>query len=210
MARFSDLHDFVLTDLRQIEIPLVDFYIRQVGRDWLKATTQWREVITLALSPGLTDYRLVPAAGGQVAGIIHMPNTDNSAPMRNMGEGAQFPGQLDAGAPDGWWQTFPGLVRFRRAPDQVYVLPVTVYKTLTLDLEDDMLPDDLFDNYAEALAYGVKARLQAMPTKPWTDTTMASVNNTFYTRAKFATRAKLRDGGQTAHGRVAAPLFAGR
>jgi hypothetical protein len=210
MARFSDLHDFVLTDLRQIETPLVDFYIRQVGRDWFKATTQWREVIPLTLSVGLTDYRLVPAAGGQVAGVINMPNADSNGAMRNMAEGAQFPGTLEPGAPDGWWQTYPGVVRFRRPPDKAYALQVTVFKTLTLDVQDDMLPDDAFDNYAEALAYGVKARLQAMPTKPWTDNTMAAVNNTFYTKAKFAARALLRDGGQTAHQRVVAPLFAGR
>jgi len=213
MANFSDLRDYVLPELRGIEPETVDFYIRQVGRDFLKTTTLWRETILLPLQVGLTDYRLTPRNGGQVAGVLKVGRADNSGGVVHNLREAERPGPgfvADAGEPDGWWQVYPGVIKLRRPPDKVYQLPILVYKQLTLDPSDDLLPDEAFDVYAETLAYGVKARLHAMPSKPWTDTMMATVNNGLYTQQKFAVRAKLREGGAYSHGRVVAPRFAGR
>lgn len=213
MANFADLRDYVLPEIRGVEPETVDFYIRQVARDFLKATTLWRETIILPLTVGATDYRLSPRNGGQVAGVLDVGSaTGATQPLHNLPESARpAPGVVvEPGEPDGWWQVYPGVIKLRRPPDKVYQLPIQVFKQLTQDPSDDLLPDEAFDSYAEELAYGVRARLHAMPSKPWTDTTMATVNHGFYTRAKFAIRAKIREGGSYSHSRVVAPRFAGR
>lgn len=213
MASFTDVYDYVMMDVRGVEPATVDFLTRQVCRDMLKTSTLWRETIQLTVQPGLVDYTLRPRSGGMVAGILNVGSVDaNSRPVPNMDEGNRpGPGQvLDPGKPDGWWSLYPGIISLQRPPDDAYTIPVVVYKQLTLDPEDTLIPDALYDNYVEALAYGIKARLHAMPAKPWTDTSLATVNNTFYTKAKFAMRAKIRDGGATSHSRVRAPLFTGR
>lgn len=213
MASFIDLHDYVLPEIRNVETETLDFYIRQVTRDFLKATTLWRETLLVPLKVGATDYRLSPRNGGQVAGVLSVGKVDGSgALLRNLNE-LQRPGPgavMTPGEPDGWWQVYPGVIKLSRPPDAVYQLPILVYKQLTLDPSDDVIPDEAFDAYAEALSFGVKARLHAMPSKPWTDTVMATVNNGLYTTTKFAVRAKLRDGGANSHSRVVAPRFAGR
>lgn len=212
MASFTDLRDYVLPEIRGVEPETVDFYTRQVVRDFLKATTLWRETIVLPTSKGLTDYRLTPRNGGQVAGTLRVGRPSGDSDLPNLREGAQpVPGQvLTPGEPDGWWQLYPGVLRLRRPPDQTYSLQVRVFKQLTLDPSDDLIPDEAFDTHAEVLSYGVKARLHAMPSKPWTDTTMATVNNGWYTKAKFQIRAQIREGGAGNSTRVRAPRFAGR
>lgn len=212
MASFHDVYDYVLPEIRGVEPETVDFLTRQIGRDFLKATGLWREVINLVLSPGMVDYKLIPRAGGQVAGIKAVGDGNGGRNLPNLDEGnRRSQGAIvDPGQPSGWWSLYPGIISFNRPPDVGYTLPIEVYKQLTLDPEDLLLPDFLFDNHIETLAFGIKARLHAMPSKPWTDTTMASVNTGLYQRAKLATRARTRDGGANAHSRVVAPLFAGR
>jgi hypothetical protein len=102
------------------------------------------------------------------------------------------------------------VINFRRPPDQNYTIPIKVFKQLTLDPADTLIPDEAFDTHVEAIACGVKARLQAMNAKPWTDTTMAQVNNALYNKAKFALRSQLRDGGANGHTTVLTFRFAGR
>lgn len=211
MATITELRDYVLPDLRGIEPELVDHYARQVLRDFFKTTTLWRETLPLNMTIGSTDYTLTPVSGGQVAGVLRVSRSDGTV-VGKMNEGERpRPGvALDAGPPDGYFQLYPGVITFRRAPDQGYQLFLEVYKQTVLDPAVVDIPQGVYDEYVEVIAAGVKSRLQALPSKPWTDTTMATVNNTMYTRAKFAARARVRDGGGPSTARVRAPLFAGR
>jgi hypothetical protein len=213
MARFSDLYDYVLSKCRGVDPPMVDFYIRQIGRDFLQATTLWRESIPITLRQGMTEYRLVPLQGGLIAGIRNMPRVDDpSRTMNELNENTQRPaGYVSApGQPDGYWETFPGTFSINRPPDQDYPILVDVFKKLSLDPDDDYFPDDVLDHHAEALAAGVVARLQSMGAVPWRDTQMATINYTEYTKEKFAVRSRLRNGSARNNQRVAAPRFAGR
>lgn len=213
MARFSDLYDLILPKVRGCETPIVDVAIRRVLRDYMKATTCWRETIPLSLVPNITDYRLVPRAGGDIAGILWMPNaTDASREIRVIDEQHRFPpGYLpDPGAPEGYWQHYPGVVSFDRAPDQTYAIQVTVYKQMTQDPTDDFLPEDTYEHAAETIADGVLKELLSMNTVPWKDTAMATYYNSRYNQAKYAERARLRNGGGRSVSRVRGPLFAGR
>lgn len=212
MATFADMYDFIVPEVRGVELETVDFFTRQVCREFLTFTGLWRETLQLPLSIGKVDYRISPRAGGAVAGIMRVGGINNAKEMANADKGnrPQLGQSIDPGIPNAWWSDYPGLISFNRPTDAVYMVPIEIYKKLSLDPTDKLIPDLLFDNYVEPLAYGIKAQLHKMPSKPWTDTTMATMNNTFYTKAKFAVRAKLRDGGANAHARVRAPLFAGR
>ena len=211
MATFNDLYNFVMSDIRGVEPELIDFHIRNTVRDWLGATTQWRELLTLVTTPGMTSYALTPRAGGQVAGILRFGDVESSFDLPCADEGHRRLIQVTTPAkPCAWRQVYPGVIEFQGVPDAAYTFQLEVYKRLTLDPTDDMIPDDVFDTHAEDLSYGVKARLQAMTAKPWTDPTMATVNNTLYTKAKFATRARVRSGGQLGNSRVSAPSFTAR
>lgn len=213
MAQFADLYDYVIPEVRGVETETVDFFARKVIRDYLQGTTLWREVLTVPLIPGHTDYKLTPRQGGIVAGILSVPRLDDaSRAMHNADEGERWPKAYlpDPGKADYWWQTYPGLISFNRPPDVNYTLQIEVFKKLSLDPADNYIPDFIFEQYVEDIAYGVKALLQAMGSKPWTDLNQATINNTFYVKGKLATRGKIRGGGAQAHSRVVAPLFAGR
>lgn len=213
MATFADMYDFVMTEIRGVETTVVDFNVRKVTRDFLKRTTMWREVLQLPMTVGATAYRLVPHNGGIVAGVLSVGTRDGKFDgMPGLTENrlsapgyAQQPGDAT-----GWHSLYPNVIEFREAPTEAYTLPIAVYKTLSLDPQDDLIPDEVFDNYAEVLANGIKANLQAMPSKPWTDMTNAQLNNTLYARATNAAIAALRRGGANTPQRVIAPVFAGR
>jgi len=210
MATFKDLYDHVLPSVRGVDSPLVDYHIRRVLRDFLKKTTVWRETLPLLLTAGKTDYRLTPAASGQVGGVLRVYNRATGLPLHNRDEGCVVNGVVDAGAPDQWWQVYPSLISFNRPPSESQQLDVEAYKVVTLDPADDYFPDDVYENFVEIISNGVMSALQMMPAKPWTDTTMATVNNALYKKATYALRAKIRGGGAGNHSRVQAPRFAGR
>jgi hypothetical protein len=213
MAKFSDLYNEILPQVRGADEPIVDYNIRRVARDFLKATTLWRESIPVTLKAGMVDYVLVPNEGGLVAGILNLPRVDDaSRTMNEINQGSQPPATYmpEAGKPDGYWQLYPGTFTVNRPPDVDYPITVDVYKQPTQDPDDDFLPDSLVEYYYEPLAAGVLARLMAMPTKPWRDTTLATFFNTEYTKAKFAARAHVRNGAQRNNQRIQAPIFAGR
>ena len=213
MARFSDLHDYIVPSVRGCEMPAIDFEIRKALRDWQRSTTQWRERIPLTMQPGITDYRLVPSNGGVVAGVISMPHpTDAGRTISEAPESMRWPtGYVaDAGTPSSWFQLYPGVITFNRPPDVAYPMIVDVYKQIAQDPDDDAFPDDEFEHNASDIASGVLAQLLAQPAKPWRDLTLATYHNTVFTKAKLALRAKLRRGGGAGSMRVAAPRFAGR
>lgn len=213
MAKFSDLYDGVMKEVRGAEPPTIDYNIRRIGREFLKATTLWRESIPITLRAGAIDYRLVPNQGGLVAGILNLPRVDDaSRTMNELNEGNQTPATYlaQAGKPDGYWELYPGVFKINRPPDVDYPIIVDVFKQLTLDPDDDFLPDDLVDYHQDALVAGVLARMKSMDSVPWRDTTMATIYNTEYNREKFAVRARLRNGSQRNNMTVVAPVFAGR
>jgi hypothetical protein len=213
MARFADLYDYILPSVRGCDQPVVDFEIRKAVRDWQRSTTIWRESVPLTLKAGITDYRVVPSNGGLTAGIISFPYpTDPSRTMTEVTEGQRWAeGYMpEPGTPDGWWQLYPGVIRLNRPPDQDYPVTVGIYKQLSQDPDDDFLPDDLYDNYAEKLSSGALAQLLAQPAKPWRDLQLATYHNTIFTKAKLTLRGKLRRGGSQGQQRVVAPFFAGR
>lgn len=211
MAKFKDLYDHVLPTIRGADLPLVDYHIRRVLRDFLKKTTTWREVIPVILAPGLTDYRISPASGsGQVGGVLSVVDPSTNRSLVGLTEGNRRLISTDPGDPAGWYQLYPGIITFDRPPENPTTLDVSTYKVITLDPSDDYFPDDVYDNYADYIANGVMAQFQAMPAKPWSDPTMATVNNTLYKKAMYALRARIRAGGGSAPTRVQSPLFAGR
>lgn len=211
MAVFSDLYDLIRSNIRGVEEPTIDMYTRLVTRDFLKATTLWRETLTVQVMPGITEYNISARSGGLVAGILEVLNPPQSLRVKNVDESRRMdPILLEPQRPDGWWSLYPGVISFNRVPDANYTFLVKTYKQLTQDPTDVYIPDEVFDNYGDDLAEGVKARVLAMPSKPWTDTNMATVANTLYIKSRSAIRAKIRNGGAAGHSRVVAPLFAGR
>lgn len=213
MATFVDFYDFIIPSCRGIEPPIVDFEVRKAVRDWQRSTTMWREVVPLTLRAGVTDYRIVPINGGITAGIYSMPDPQQlNQFLSELDEAHRWPeGYLpQAGPPDGYWQLYPGVVRFNRAPNVDYPISVGIYKQMSQDGADDYIPDELFSEYADKVASGALAQILAQPGKPWRDVNMATWHNTNFVKAKLALRAKVRKGGSHGQSRVVAPFFAGR
>jgi hypothetical protein len=213
MATFQNFYDFIIPYCRGIDQPLVDFQLRQAVRDWQKSTTMWRESVPFTLKQGMTDYQVQPSSGGVTAGIYSFPYpTDASRGMEELPEVSRWSeGYLpEPGTPDGWWQIYPGVFRLNRPPDKDYPITLGIYKQMSQDPDDDYIPDDLFENYAQSVASGALAQILAMSSKPWNDTTMATYHNTEFVKAKLALRSKMRRGGNAGRMRVVAPFFAGR
>lgn len=189
---FNTLYDQILPYLPGAETALVDSQIRKVLREFMKRTTMIRQRITFNTSIGIPTYMLVPTFG-QVASVLHAWHAPSQTPLAVYVE-PRTQRALDPGAPKAWLQMVPGYIQIAPTPDAVY--PIEVEVAVTLKQTDAVFPEEIRDNYAEAVAAGVLAMMYSMPGKPWTQGQAAKESGRVFSGMIKSIRAELRDGGQ--------------
>lgn len=60
LRQFSEMYDLILPYVPAVELPLVDYHIRRVTREFTRRTTLWRRQVTITTQPGVNDYLLAP------------------------------------------------------------------------------------------------------------------------------------------------------
>jgi hypothetical protein len=196
---FSALYDQVMPYLPGADLPLVDFQIRKIARDFMKRTTIQREDFTFVTQAGVPTYQLTPAYG-EVCSILTVWEGDNRNPLGVATEDRR--GRVDAGSPRMWWSMLPSMPTIFPTPDGEYT--ITINAAVCPTLADTMLPEVVVAQHAEALGAGVLAAMMGMPGKPFTQSQASRSNGLMYSGAVRTIRATIREGGQPNHSTITA------
>lgn len=220
MANFSVLYDWVLPELPGCDLPIVNFHIRKVVRQFLKRTTLWREDVAIVLVPGQSLYPVTPIVPGvtpsdsdtdvgvplgiltcTVNNQVINPITEQTRPADGI--------LVQPCQPNAFFQFTPDYVTFYPVPDNAatYTALLHIYKTIPLTAADQSMPDAIYSHYVEAIANGVKSSLMGMPKKPWSNIEMALTYNKMFADSTLALRDRFRSGGVRNATRITFPRF---
>lgn len=187
---FSRLYDQVLPYLPGAEPAIVDSQIRKVLREFMKRTTICRQSFYLTTVAGVSAYRLEPTFG-QVSSVLHVWQ-DCGSPLPNVPEEMLAPA-ADA-RPRGWYTLVPHIINLYPRPNAAYCYVVDA--VITLKQDDTQFPEELAEQYSEALAAGVLSMMYSMPGKPWSQPDAARASGRVYSGVIQSIRSSLRDGGR--------------
>lgn len=171
MTKYTDLFDEVLPEVPGVPQDLAANAIRNTVIEFCQGSWCWRYIMDPApVLAGLNTYELDPPPGAEVAQVL-LVSVD--------GKEIHPIGQSDLVARLPLWATERGEVKYFLTDDpaQVILAPVPVRKiagglVVTAALQptraSTTFPTWIWSRYFDALADGAKARLLAMPKKPWT------------------------------------------
>lgn len=93
------------------------------------------------------------------------------------------------GVPRSFSQTTPSLIELDRPALAGAVITVLAALTLPLDATDTDIPDDILNEYGEAIAAGAKMRMVRQAGQPWFDPKLGALYSvTYYTAVNEAKR----------------------
>lgn len=187
---FTALHDDVIPYLPGAAVPIIDSAIRKATREFLRRTTVLRQEFTFTTTPGADTYRLTPAFG-QVSSVLGVYEAGVDRPLPVATEHARHAGAVTQTA---WQSPTPNVLRILPVPAEPKEFRVEA--VITLGFEDTEFPDDIFENYSEALALGTLSVMYSMPGKPWTSADAARSAGRGFGNEIRRVRSLLRDGGQ--------------
>jgi len=162
----------ILTEMPGIEASFVERNLRWVVYDALRRTKLWQRVVTITTTPGERFYPLGLAAGviateilwarmvvdGRDGGFLPLGVSDDldSGPIRRVG------------------LSTANTIAVSPTPTEAQTFRVKLVLSIDV-LSEAPIPEEVEPHY-EMILYGLRARLHAMPEKPWTDAGRALFN----------------------------------
>ncbi len=177
----------ILTDVSGVPGSLIDRHVLRAAIEFCDYTLTWRETFEQTTINGVMQQILSPDPGSRVVTVIYvgddgakvMPATmtslDSSTPNwrdeSNDSSTAQYYMLEDR-------ETLSLIL----TPDSERALKIVACLKPTQDAKE--LPDDLYEDHIESIGFGAKARLFAMPGKPWSNPELAMYNARLFKDAK--------------------------
>lgn len=189
----ADLMDTLRVQLAGADDPLLLLTLRNVVRDLCRVSRVWKVEKEIPALKNIGALRVSNISGfGEPVWIERVTFNDRELPNRRIDFFLQKP---EAGKPTGWAY---------EPPDRIFVNPIledvepgdrfTVRAALQPRLGDDPaqslahLPAHVLSNHSEMLIEATLGRMMVMPSKPWSNTPMASA----YLRRSSSLLAKAR------------------
>jgi hypothetical protein len=152
-------------------------------KDFCDQTNIWQETVPITGMPNTTSYPFTVAGKGAPNRLLLMydPALSNNPLDRRWvqhGVSMQVPGTIIVGYAPSQQTAWEAIIA--KTPTD----PVTASKQPDIEIEDQWIVDDC----REALYYGVMARLQRQPTKPYTNPQLAADNMRQYISQRSKTR----------------------
>ncbi|MES2415092.1 MAG: hypothetical protein V4614_14895 [Pseudomonadota bacterium] len=179
MKLWPAFYDLLLPDVPGCPPAMASLQLRHAAREFCERTKAWDEVrgpvVTIADTIEYTF--LVNAAEEEVVKLLGGTLDGNELTVRSIND---MPGN---------WQTYPGvragiltqdLTKFYLVPARAADMDIKTRIVLKPAVASTGVPDALFNQYAEVIAMGAKARLMLSPKKPYTDATMAGANRVMF------------------------------
>jgi len=220
VRQFRELYDLILPYVPAVELPLVDYHIRRVTREFTRRTTLWRMRVEITTAAGVNDYVIAPydaaeAPAGEEAtpevcdpySIISVVLDGRAIPPRPEEARAPYGARPSNAKPNSWYSPSARVLHLYPTPDAAYTVTVDVVCALTMFPANPVLPEFLFVDYREIIADGVVASLKSLANKPWYDPEGAMLWSRRYANATQGIRAKLRDANQPNRSVMRGPRF---
>lgn len=197
MATFNDFIPFVLNDLPGVPDPVLEDAARQASRKFFQMTNAYRARLDpITLLPNINEYDLDVPDDTVLQQVLE---------VRLQGRPLRLTTDEDLAVADRDWLNVPG------HPTQAIVTPqktlmvgpiptmkivngLTVSVSLRPSINATTLDDQLFEDYAELIIYGVKAELQLSKAGQFVDPQQGMVNQQLFEKAIRDTKLRIRMG----------------
>jgi hypothetical protein len=167
--KYTDCFNEVLPEMPGVSTAMAENAIRNAVIEFCKRSGVWRHwADPQNVVAGVSTYDLEPAPQSDVASIVVLKVDDEKC---NPASEDHLEGnwQTERGTVDRYMQQDMTSVTLVKVPD----LNISRGLTMTLSLmprrASASFPAWIWNQYYEGIAQGAKAKLMAMPKKPWTD-----------------------------------------
>lgn len=183
MKLWSDFYDYVLPEVPGCPQALATIHIRNVTIDFFEATGIYTtDMDALTLTDGTATYDLFPPAGYDVSRIHSawyddtpiFPLSDDQLRIASVRWGSM------TGAPQAYLQETQDTVRFVPCPDATATESVNYRAVLCPTRQALGIDDWVFNRWVVVISDGAKARLMAIPAKPYSNAELAQFYETRY------------------------------
>ncbi|MGH1372983.1 MAG: hypothetical protein ACRBBW_13165 [Cellvibrionaceae bacterium] len=166
----------VLTDVSGVPGSLIDRHILRAAIEFCDYTLTWREKFIQTTDEGVMQCLLTPDEGSRVVTVLYVGDDGvKVAPATESRLDDTMTGWRDADNDSASAQYYfledRETLSLVLTPDAERSVEVVACLKPTQDATE--LHDDLYEDHIEALGYGAKARLFAMPAKPWSNPELA-------------------------------------
>jgi hypothetical protein len=184
----ADLHEFlpeVQPEVMDAPLPLILQAIRDSAQRFCSGSWVWRETETFSLEPNKADYEVKPVADAKVAFAFDLRKRNEAGSSKYTtipGPTSYF--DLERFSVN-WrndessvgyirdWVFDDGVITIVPKPTAYLSEWVKVECVLQPDRTTNEVPEELFNDYAEEIGAGAKAKLMMMRDKKWTDMNLA-------------------------------------
>lgn len=192
--------------------PYIVQSLNNAARDFCKQTQIWQKLVTMSLSDNTSEYVVPVQDNSMLADIAYfgrkVENSVNPVKYQDLTKSKATEDELDYAYP-GWryaTSSSAGITKWGLRLDQlgffVYPKPTIAYSdgvqlkaVLYPTRSATEVPNILFEEYAEIIAAGAKAELQAMENKEWSNPTAAERNRRMFTNGIGTGWRKVHMGG---------------
>lgn len=171
-TKYTELFNEVLPELPGVGEALATNAIRNAIIEFCQGSWCWRYFMDpMPVLARINTYELDPPTGAEVVHALVVKV--NGKPLEATNEDdltAQHPRwQTETGTPKYYLTDEPGQIILAPVPDTKIVGGLVVTVALQPTRTSTTFPTWIWSRYFDALAAGAKARLMAMPGKPWTN-----------------------------------------
>lgn len=186
----------VLMEVAGAPTPLIDREIRHAAIDFCDYTLTWRTPVDLQdIIVSTSDYDLTVPSDARVVTVLYagrdgvrmLPTSERR--LDDEQDGWRNSTTTAAGSS---WYYLPDreTIRIALTPDASATDALAVMCAFKPTQTATNLPDILFDDHLEAIGHGAKARLLAIPGKPWSNPQLAAYHEAKFEKAKKKEKAE--------------------
>lgn len=178
MTKYSECFDEVLPELPGVGIELATNAIRNTIIEFCQLSWCWRNFMDpTSVLARINTYELDPPAGADVVkALVVKIDGKEIDPISEDDLTVHHPRwQTETGPAKGYLTDDPSQIILVPVPDRKIPNGMLVTLALQPSRTSSQFPSWIWTRYFDPLAAGAKARLMAMPGKPWTNAQMAAV-----------------------------------
>jgi hypothetical protein len=196
MSALADFYDHILPELQGVSTAVVDHMLIQVAREFFKDTeVHTSDLAAISVVAGTSSYTLTSLVEDTEVVRVKAAWYDD-VPLDIAPESVLVTGNPDwttsTGEPRAYLAPIPGEIILFPEPDESLASGLRVQVVLRPTVDAAVITDVWALEYMECLAYGVKGKLMAQPSKPWTNPDMATYNLAMYAASKSEASADVR------------------
>lgn len=197
MSSLNDLVQPLFIDVPGAPEELLTLAYREAARRFFTRTLGWREDAAVAMSGATTNlYTLTPASSDvEVFDTTHVKRNTRPLEKRTAEQLKPFADESTS-TPRVYTLTRAGLLQLAPDPGVDDSALLTVRVALRPARDATAIPDDVVDDYTEALQFGALEKLLRAPNQPWTSPQMSDYYRTLFEREIDYHRSHATDGNQ--------------